>query len=219
MGLVLLALPGESLAQYCVRYARSLTDIEVRGNAWTWWENAAGAYARGQAPAEGAVLVFRRGGGGMRLGHVSAVTGIIDARTILVTHSFGGPTLWRDVPIVDVSPENDWTQVRVWHGPTRQMGTTEFATYGFVYPDDARPASTLPEVGAEEALDRPRDMARDPRGVGFDWVWLASVPLPERRPGDSADDPRHAEAQADATLLGELNEYRVSANLDRRDWR
>jgi|GEM_PF-1748415 len=139
---VLVAVTAPAEAQYCVRYARSITGLEVSGNAWAWWDNAAGLYPRGNEPMIGSVLVFRRGGGGMRLGHVSAVSGIVDDRTILVTHSFGGPYLWRDVPIIDVSDANDWTRVRVWHGPTQQLGTTRFATYGFVYPREPEPTET-----------------------------------------------------------------------------
>ena len=188
MGLFLTAVPGQSFAQYCVRYARSLTDVEINGNAWSWWERAAGVYQRGGDPAVGAVLVFQRGYGGMRLGHVSAVTGIIDDRTILVTHSFGGPILWRDVPIVDTSPANDWTRVRVWHGPSRQMGTTDFATYGFVYPHGSGPAPDIAEPAsvAATAADEPPVRATDPgdaaRQFGIDWDWLSGVPLPASRP-------------------------------------
>jgi hypothetical protein len=219
VGIFLVALPGESFAQYCVRYARSLTDIEIRGNAWTWWNNAAGAYQRGSTPAEGAVLVFRRGPAGMRLGHVSAVTGIVDARTILVTHSFGGATLWRDVPIVDVSPDNDWTRVRVWHGPSRRMGGTEFATYGFVYPHGAEPEASLAAVGADEALATPASLARNPRRVGIDWEFLASVPLPERRPGASADGAGARATETAEAWEDEDREYRVSAGDEPREWR
>lgn len=157
---------GDASAQYCVRYVRSLTDFEIRGNAWTWWQEAAGRYERGQQPMEGAVLVFQRGHGGMRLGHVATVTGLVDARTILVTHSFGGPALWRDVPVIDTSGSNDWSEVRVWSGPANVMGSTEFATYGFVYPVPYGSGAGLPTAAA----GRP------------EWALLESVPLPPRRP-------------------------------------
>jgi hypothetical protein len=221
VGFLLIALPGESLAQYCVRYARSLTDIEIRGNAWSWWDRAAGSYERGNDPAIGAVLVFRRGHGGMRLGHVSAVTGIVDARTILVTHSFGGPVLWRDVPIVDVSAGNDWTEVRVWHGPTRQMGSTEFATYGFVYPHGAEPEAPMIAVAADRALDAQADLARNPGEFGIDWDWLASVPLPDTRPGTRTAQPATPSRTETAATWddGGDREFRVSSSFDGPDWR
>ena len=172
---------GEASAQYCVRYVRSLTDFEIRGNAWAWWHGAEGLYERGQQPMEGAVLVFQRGRGGMRLGHVSTVTGQVDERTILVTHSFGGPVLWRDVPIIDTSPNNDWSRVRVWSGPANVMGSTEFATYGFIYP-----------VPYGSTVGIPTDAASGPQ-----WAFLESVPLPARRPeyrpviiSDQASTPR-----------------------------
>ena len=157
---------GEASAQYCVRYVRSLTDFEIRGNAWAWWHEAQGRYERGNQPMEGAVLVFQRGYGGMRLGHVSTVTGQVDERTILVTHSFGGPILWRDVPIIDTSANNDWSRVRVWSGPASVMGSTEFATYGFIYP-----------VPYGSTVGIPASAAQGPH-----WALLESVPLPGRRP-------------------------------------
>ena len=44
------------------------------------------------------------------------------------------------MPVIDVSPGNDWTRVRVWWPPTKQMGVTEYATFGFIKagrpPDD-----------------------------------------------------------------------------------
>lgn len=189
LGLFLTAIPGDSFAQYCVRYARSLTDVAINGNAWSWWDRASGVYERGNQPAVGAVLVFRRGHGGMRLGHVSAVTGIVDSRTISVTHSFGGPFLWRDVPVVDTSADNDWTRVRVWHGPSRQMGRTNFSTYGFIYPHGYDPEvfEALADVTVDEALGRQGDLVDvaghvGSRQFGIDWDWLSGVPLPASRP-------------------------------------
>ena len=42
----------------CVPFARSESGIAVVGNAWQWWDNAAGMYARGSVPKSGGVLTF-----------------------------------------------------------------------------------------------------------------------------------------------------------------
>jgi len=34
--------------------------IALRGDAWTWWDAAAGRYERGHAPRSGSVLVLSR---------------------------------------------------------------------------------------------------------------------------------------------------------------
>ena len=40
-----------------------------------------------------------------------------------------------DQPVVDVSPCNDWTQVRVWYEPAHALGRTVYPTYGFILPN------------------------------------------------------------------------------------
>src|ERR1700760_1919724 len=34
----------------CVPYARQVSGIKVAGNAWQWWNNSEGLYARGDQP-------------------------------------------------------------------------------------------------------------------------------------------------------------------------
>ena len=119
----------------CVRTLRSISDFEIRGDAWTWWNTAADQYERDKRPALGSVLVFKRS---QRLGrgHVSLVSHIIDRRTIEVDHSWlDGRGLRRNMRVVDVSPRNDWTAVRVWHEPSDQLGLRVYTTYGFILPD------------------------------------------------------------------------------------
>ena len=174
-------------AQYCVRYVRSLTDFEVRGDAWAWWPNAEGLYPRGHTPIEGSVMVFSRSRG-MPLGHVSTVTAIVDSRTVLVDHSFGGPVLWRDMPIIDTSANNDWSQVRVWHGPTNQLGSTDFPISGFIYPADYTPPAQSVAASAVTPTERAIQMVRSvtaptPAPAAIDGAALAaSMPTPDRRP-------------------------------------
>ena len=63
----------------CVPYARFMSGIGLRGDAWTWWDKASGIYARGNYPEPGAVLSFP-GIDRMPLGHVAVVTQVLSAR-------------------------------------------------------------------------------------------------------------------------------------------
>lgn len=127
-------------AQYwqCVTYAREISGVQIRGNANTWWGQAAGIYDRGQRPREGAVLAFKSIPG-MRAGHVAMVSRVVNDREVLLTHanwSYSGQ-VERDVRAIDVSDAGDWSEVRVWHGPSRGLGIRTNAAYGFIYPDAA----------------------------------------------------------------------------------
>jgi hypothetical protein len=51
--LLLLALPTPSaFANYlnCVQYVRQVSQIDISGNAWMWWNNAKGRYNIGHHP-------------------------------------------------------------------------------------------------------------------------------------------------------------------------
>ena len=116
----------------CAPFARAVSGVELRGAAADWWPQAEGRYRRTQTPAVGSVLVFRRS---TRLpdGHVAVVSRVLSDRRILATHAnWVRHQVSEDVPVIDVSPGNDWTRVRVWWPPTNQMGVTEYATFGFV---------------------------------------------------------------------------------------
>lgn len=120
----------------CVPYAREVSGIRVIGNAWQWWHNAAGVYARGDRPEIGSVLNFRANPR-MPLGHVAVVEAIVNAREIRVEHanwpSFGIPgQIMRDVTVVDVSEANNWSAVRVELGRGADFGSV-YPTYGFIY--------------------------------------------------------------------------------------
>ncbi|MDE1906344.1 MAG: CHAP domain-containing protein [Rhodospirillales bacterium] len=116
----------------CVPYAREVSHIDLSGNAFLWWAEAAGRYGRGSTPAVGAVLNFRSIGR-MPLGHVAVVTAVLDPRTILVTQANWVPgSITNDVTVQDVSADNDWTDVRVELGDGAIMGSA-YPTYGFIY--------------------------------------------------------------------------------------
>lgn len=130
----------EQVVLECAPFARVLSGMQINGAAADWWRHAEGRYARANSPAVGGVLVFRRS---QRLasGHVAVVSRVLSDRQILVTQAnWVRHRVIADMPVIDVSPENDWTLVRVWWPPTGQMGTTEYPTYGFILPN--RPVSS-----------------------------------------------------------------------------
>lgn len=119
----------------CVPYAREISGIQLRGDAWTWWGKAEGRYAKGSAPRVGAVLVLsktRR----LRLGHVAVVAEVRSSREIVVHQAnwLNGGQIHRYTPVRDVSKNNDWSEVRVWYTPGRQFGARTYQAYGFIYP-------------------------------------------------------------------------------------
>lgn len=119
----------------CVPYARAVSGIELSGDADEWWDEAAGVYPRSRVPRRGAVLVFAPHGR-MTVGHLAVVTSVESARQVLVTQSNWLPhRIEHDQPVVDVSPDNNWTEVRVWYEPAHALGRTVYPTYGFILPD------------------------------------------------------------------------------------
>jgi surface antigen len=129
----------------CVPFARQTSGIQIYGDARTWWEQADGRYQRGNLPKVGAVLTFKPHGA-MQLGHVATVSGIIDDRTIRVTHANWSPIdgqrgqIERDVEVQDVSERGDWSAVRVWYAPSQGLGSAAWPTFGFIYPGIVAPA-------------------------------------------------------------------------------
>lgn len=130
--------PAAARFWQCAPYAREISGIQIRGNANTWWSQAAGRYDRGTTPRVGAVLAMsssRR----MPLGHVAMVSRVVSDREVLLTHANwsrrGG--IERDVRAIDVSAANDWSEVRVWYGPVGDLGTSSNPAHGFIYADQA----------------------------------------------------------------------------------
>jgi len=126
----------------CVPFARLVSGIQIFGDAHTWWQQAAGRYETGFTPKAGAVLCFKPTGV-MRLGHVAVVTQVLTDRVIQITHAnwsiIGGSRgqVEKNVTVIDVSPAGDWSLVKVWYDPSRDIGATTYPTYGFIYQDAA----------------------------------------------------------------------------------
>lgn len=122
----------------CVPFARAESGIQIRGDAWTWWGKARKRYQRSSIPAVGAVLAFKRRG--RSRGHLSVVTHVVSDREIVVDHAnwLNRGRIHRHARVRDISRNNDWSRVRVWHVPTRRYGIRTYAPYGFIYPVDLR---------------------------------------------------------------------------------
>ena len=143
----------------CVPYARAVSGIQIYGDAWTWWSQAKGRYARGYLPKIGAVMALRPHANS-RLGHVAAVSRIIDTRTILVRHANWSPIDGRrgqiedNVKVVDVSPTNDWSEVRIWYAPIGALGGSHWPVQGFIY--RVKPGSS--DISARSGAPQPAAM-------------------------------------------------------------
>jgi surface antigen len=122
----------------CVPFARLASGIQIFGDAWTWWRQASGKYETGFQPKTGAVLCFKPTGR-MRLGHVAVVNQVITDRVIQISHAnwsrIGGTRgqIEKDVTVIDVSPQGDWSTVKVWYDPVRDLGGSTYPTFGFIY--------------------------------------------------------------------------------------
>lgn len=145
-----IALPASAQAWQCVTFARAVSGIQIRGDAHTWWGQAAGRYERGGKPVVGAVMVLP-GYGKMRVGHVAMVSKLVDARTIRITHANWSRRgqVETDVSVIDVSDNNDWSRVRVWWGPMNGLGLTSYPVSGFIYGGKA-PLDSSPLIFASK---------------------------------------------------------------------
>jgi surface antigen len=115
----------------CVAYAREMTGVHLDGNAASWWPHAEGRYERGHQPLVGAVLVFKPYGR-MHVGHVAVVSQVVGPREILVDQAnWVRGRVTKAMSVVDASPLNDWTSVKVQFAGTHGR---ENPTYGFIYP-------------------------------------------------------------------------------------
>jgi hypothetical protein len=122
----------------CAPFVREIAGIPLHGDAWSWWDQAGGRFDRGAVPRVGAVLVLRSTEQ-LPFGHVAIVRRVFGPREIAVTHSDWGNDdssrrLIHDaMPVVDISPANDWSQLRFWNAAGQAFGRV-YPAYGFIYP-------------------------------------------------------------------------------------
>lgn len=169
----------------CVPYARKISGVEIYGDAWTWWKSAEGRFARGRSPEVGAVLVMKKTRR-LRLGHVAVVKQIVNSRTIIVDQAnwLNRGRIHLNTAVLDVSPKNDWSAVRVWYTPGGRYGARTYPAHGFIY-------AGSPQVRQAN---------------------LHTMPLPRRRPADlvlaglsraeSEEPASHGQGGADGRDIG-----------------
>lgn len=188
------ALQARELPAYlqCVPYAREVSGVRIFGDAHTWWSQASSRYERSNRPRVGAVMAFQPHRK-MKLGHVAAVSKVIDSRTVLLDHANWSPIngrrgqIERDVKAIDVSPGNDWSEVRVWYAPLQALGKTRWPVHGFIYGDGApaaRPRVVSPptHVAVTRAPSRQFVSAFDAiRGGASPATYRQAKPLPPQR--------------------------------------
>jgi len=117
----------------CVPFAREHSNIDIHGDAWTWWDQAQGRYPRGERPSPGAVMVLD-GYAGSKRAHVAVVRRIVSRREIRVDHAnwLNNGAIFLDDPVADISPNNDWSEVLVWNVQTHGWGGHVYNVQGFI---------------------------------------------------------------------------------------
>lgn len=164
----------------CVPYARAVSGIQIRGDAWRWWANAAGQYQRGHEPEVGAVIVLSRSAR-LRRGHVAVVREVVSPREVIVVHA-NWVRRGRVVPsmrVIDVSANNDWSRTRWWYEPGQTFGGV-YPTSGFIYPDEPDDAggSIIAAVTGADAL-HPDEVSSVPDAESEAIVVAGDVTAPE----------------------------------------
>ena len=141
MALGATSVQARSLLDYvgqCVPFARKASGIAIYGDAWTWWDQADGRYARGHKPRQGAVIVFAKTDR-LRLGHVAVVSRVVEKRVLMLTHANWSRQngerghAEQDVTLYDVSRRNDWSIVKVWYRDSNGLGGGIYPVEGFIY--------------------------------------------------------------------------------------
>ena len=127
---------------WCVPFARTASNIWIRGNAETWWSKAKGLYQRGHDPAIGSVMVFS-GTRKLPMGHVAVVSSVVSDREIRIDHAnWKRNQVSLAMSVVDVSKAGDWSAVKVESSPG-SYGRV-YPISGFIYPQSTMMASAQP---------------------------------------------------------------------------
>ncbi len=132
---------GKELPPYlqCVPYAREMSGIaDLRRRAYVVGPGGRAVPARPHAAGRrsdgvSAASQDEAGPCGRRRPESSI------ARTVLLNHSNWSPIngrrgqIERNVKAIDVSPDNDWSSVRVWYHPLQAFGKTRWPVHGFIH--------------------------------------------------------------------------------------
>ena len=155
---------GPAKPLQCVPYAREHSGIKIRGDAYTWWDQAAGKYPRGAAPEAGAVMVLHDYAGTDH-GHVAVVKTIVSAREIRVDHAnwLNDGSIYVNDPVMDVSQDNDWSAVRVFNIKSGGWGAKVYPVQGFI---DSHNSSGSDLDVEDRSPARPELVAQGRGGMG-----------------------------------------------------
>jgi surface antigen len=102
----------------------------------------------------------------MPIGHVATVSQIVSEREVLVSHAnwsrINGRRgqIERNVRVIDVSDAGDWSKVRVWYAPLRDLGTSSYPLFGFIYSEGAAPAESPFSMTPRAPLSLPASVDR-----------------------------------------------------------
>ncbi len=137
----------------CVPYARQRSGVAIYGDAYTWWDRAAGRFDRATTPKQGAVMVLFGYAGPYRA-HVAVVREIIGAREIKVDHAnwLDDGQIYLDDPVQDVSADNDWSQVRIWNIRMGAWGSRTYTVQGFIGPGPNNDVPKSPVYGSRPVV-------------------------------------------------------------------
>ena len=119
----------------CVPYARARSRVAIYGDAGVWWTKADGHYERGSTPLLGSVMVLT-GYAGPGRAHLAVVAEQVSDREITIDHAnwLNDGAIYRNDPVVDVSPDNDWSEVRIYNPRAESWGTRTYVVQGFIGP-------------------------------------------------------------------------------------
>jgi len=98
----------------------------------------------------------------MPIGHVATVSQIVNEREVLISHAnwslINGRRgqIERNVRVVDVSDAGDWSKVKVWYAPLKDLGTSSYPLFGFIY----NAPKTFTPAAPREPLNLPADTLR-----------------------------------------------------------
>jgi hypothetical protein len=179
---------------------REHSAIKITGDAYTWWNQAAGKYERGANPATGTVMVLFNYAGPSR-GHVAVVRRLVSSREIRIDHAnwLDDGAIYVNDPVVDVSAANDWSQIRVWNIKTGGWGSKIYPVQGFIGSGSASAPDSAPREEDEDAPPTPDDLvvaATDDDAAGDE---AAAPPPPVRRPAPAPAKARPVGAARERT--------------------
>ena len=122
----------------CVPYARIHTGVTIYGDAYTWWDKSRGLYAHNRSPRLRSVMMLT-GYAGPNRAHLAVVSSLVSSREIRIDHAnwFNDGAVYLDDPVLDVSADNDWSEVRIWNIRAQSWGTRTYLVRGFIGPGRA----------------------------------------------------------------------------------